>query len=114
MNERNPVIITDRPSTEPKCPKCGHTDFGGRRIQGTVVFTCLNAECRNQWSGGFGMSPATPDPRVPTAPDVYTPPLTVVVDPRTNVVVGELRKRVDLTPDFRKGAPIPLEGEEDV
>lgn len=113
MAERNPVIITERISSTPKCPKCGSEKFSGRRIQGTAVFKCQNTECLNEWSGGFGMSPAVADPRVPVAPEVYTPPLRLNIEPRTGQV-EEIRKKVDPTPDFRKGALIPPEGEEDV
>lgn len=107
MTERNPVVIPQKRFTKPACPKCGCEDFGGRRIQGTVVRTCL--KCGQQWSGGYGMSPADPDPLVPERPNTFVPPLRVGTDSKGQTT--EERKKQDLTPDFKKGAPIPT-GEE--
>lgn len=106
--ERNPVFIPEKVAKAPKCPKCGSEKYSGRRIQGTVVFQCA---CGNEWSGAFAMSPATPDPRVPVAPEKYVPPLqfdSAQVDGKQ----VEIRKKIDPTPEFRKGARIPDEGEE--
>lgn len=111
MVERNPVIVPERSSKTMCCPKCGSAEFEGRRIQSTIVRTCKNPQCRQEWAGGYGMAPVEPDPRVPVAPELYTPPLKFNVGQKG---VEELRRRVDLTPDFRKGAVIPPEGEEDV
>lgn len=110
---RNPVIVPERRDTSISCPKCGGTDFEGRRIQGTITRRCKNPECKNEWAGGYGMNPAMPDPRVPVAPEIYQPPLRININHKTGQT-EEIRKRVDLTPDYRKGLPVPQEGEEDV
>lgn len=110
MVERNPVFI---PATIQKglvCPKCGSDKFEGRRIQNTIVRTCSNKDCRQEWAGGYGMSPAAQDPRVPVAPEIYQPALKFVADGKGQV--EEIRRKVDPTPDFKKGALIPPDGEE--
>lgn len=107
MAERNPVVVPPRITNKIVCPKCGHDEFGGRRIQGTVVRTCT--KCNQQWSGGYGMTPAESDPTVPVRHDPYVPPIRVNLDSKGGVV--EERKRPDAIPDFRKGAPI-TSGEE--
>lgn len=109
--DRNPVII---PKEEPKkrgCPKCGCEDFSGRRIGGAnVVFTCANKDCKQQWSGGLPQ--VAIDPRLPHAPDPVPPPISYTKNDK-GMVVEEVRA-VPLTQEFRKGAPIPPPGEEDV
>lgn len=111
MAERNPVIVPETVVKSMSCPKCGSSQFDGRRIQGTIVRVCKNAQCRQEWSGGYGANPAEADPRVPVSPELYTPPLKFNISPKG---VEELKKKVDLTPDFKRGAPVPQEGEEDV
>lgn len=72
-----------------------------------VVWTC--GSCRNVWHGGIGQQPE--DPLIPKPP----------INPQDKPVVDfqldrhgkpvEIRRRVNLTPEFKKGLPIP-EGEE--
>lgn len=107
--ERNPLFVPEVASKKPACPKCGDTEnFSGRRIQGTVVFTC--SRCGNKWHGGLPQEPR--DPRVPYPADPSPPTVSYVQNVKSPTGVEEIRKRVDLRPDFRKGAPIKEDGEE--
>lgn len=114
MADRNPLIFVDRPKNKRACPACGSEKFDGRRIQGGAIhFTCSNKECSHKWQGGLPESMY--DPRVPHPPEKYVP--TVQFSPvkdRDGRMVGveEITRRVDPTPEFRKGAPIPPDGEE--
>jgi ribosomal protein L37AE/L43A len=110
MTERNPIFIPEPIFKRPCCPFCENPDFTGRNIQGSVLFTCL--KCNKQWQGGLQQVPL--DPREPMAPSA-TPAIEYVgIRNRKGDVVSveELRRKVDLTTDFRRGAPIPEEGED--
>jgi len=113
-SNRNPLVIPEvKPTPRRGCPKCRGRNFGGQLIYGTMTFKCR--DCGNEWQGGIGQEPQ--DPRIPFPPQ----------DPRTQPIVDfEMRpreagdrpvpvitRRPDPTPEFRKGAPIPLPGEED-
>lgn len=119
-DKRNPLIIPkDKPAPKTRgCPKCGHDDFVGRNIQGTVTWTCKSPECGNKWTGGFPNAPADPngptpliDPTRPIIPvnPADRPPVAFVKDAKGNVV--ERRQPTSTVPHFRKGVPIPS-GEE--
>lgn len=109
---KNPTFIPSRESTRRRgCPKCGHEDFDGRRIQGgSVVFTCQNKECRNKWSGGLPQAPAGPlDPVLPEnprqRPHVSFDPF---IDPKTKELQFREESRApDQSQVFRRGALIP-------
>lgn len=106
---RNPLFIPEPAERRTKgCPKCGHPDFEGRRIQGVPTFTCKKAECRNQWQGGLPQEVV--DPRVPMPPDRYVPPVRFEHKLRGEGF-EEIDRRVNVQQEFRKGAPVP-EGEE--
>lgn len=112
--DRNPFVVPDeKPVSRRCCPACKRSNFGGQLIYGVATFKCR--DCGNEWQGGIGQEPQ--DPRIPHPPE----------NPRDAPIVGfELRPKVsdkpfpviqrrpDLTPEFRKGAPIPNPGEEDV
>ena len=99
------------------CPKCGSPDFNGYTVQGVVTRKCSNKDCRNEWSGGLPQEPL--DPRIPYPVEQYTAPMTFEQKaPRSDQQKGtlqgvvEVRRPVDTRPEFRKGAPIPEDGEE--
>lgn len=108
-SERNPLFIPDRgPANRPRCPKCGGSDFAGRRIQGAFRFTCRIESCKHEWFGGL---PQTyQDPLQPLPPESYVPPLRFGKDTKGNDV--EIRRRPDARTDFRKGGLIPGPDEE--
>jgi hypothetical protein len=107
---RNPIIIPTEEPKKPGCPKCGGQDFSGRRIGGaaSLHFSCRG--CGNQWDGGLPHVPM--DPREPRPPE--NPLKTGVTFTKNDkgMVVEEVRG-ASLTPEFRKGAPIPPPGEEE-
>lgn len=72
-----------------------------------IKWTCH--ACGNIWHGGLPQQPE--DPTVPKAPvdPMDKPVMDFVKDKQGNAV--EVRRRVNLTPEFKKGLPIP-EGEE--
>ena len=103
-NERNPLFV---PKLEPKtlvCPKCEKADYTGRNVQGVIHRTCRL--CGHKWEGGLPQLPQ--DPRIPMIPERYVPPVMFEksLDARNPNPI-EVRRRVDATPEFRKGAPIP-------
>jgi hypothetical protein len=99
-HSRNPLFIPEKePSKVRGCPKCGGDKWSGRKVQGVVLFTC---PCGQQWQGGLQEAQ---DPRIPAPVDPYVPPLRFDKNPRTGES-EELRRRVDLTQEFRKGAPL--------
>jgi hypothetical protein len=104
-------IIPSAPARETRhgCPRCQSTDFGGRNVQGCITFTCRS--CQNQWQGGLPKIQL--DPRMPNPPENPNdiPPVTFRM---SRGVLVEDRRPVSLTQNFRKGAPIPSPGEEDV
>lgn len=107
--DRNPLILPDRePLSRARCPKCGASNFVGRRVQGQVTFTCRQPSCDGKWFGGLPQEPQ--DPRLPTPPvnPADLPPVDFGKDSKGQPV--EIRRRVNYTQQFRKGAPIP-EGE---
>lgn len=109
---RNPLIVpkADHEDVRHECPKCHSKDFGGRRPGGgPVVYTC--SSCKNQWQGGIS---APPDSRTPTVPKNPLSPHVTVNRDKDSLVVREERRLPSPAPDFRKGAPIPPPGEEDV
>ena len=90
------------------CAKCGKSDWWGRVVQGSVTAHC-NA-CGHQWQMGMAREPM--DPRLPRPPEnpKDNHPVHFAADSQGKAV--ELRRRVDATPDFKKGAPIPPDGED--
>ena len=108
MTERNPLIIPGREVKANGCPHCKAYDFSGKMTNGVLVRTCR--KCGGKWAGGL---PRTmQDPRTPLPPESYVPPVRFEANPDSkNPDPVEVRRRVDPTPAFRKGAPIPS-GEE--
>lgn len=107
--DRNPVLVPKPEGSLPHCPKCGSMRFGGRRVQGTVTFTC--SSCKTQWQGGLQLPQ---DPTIPAPIGSYVPPLTFDHG-RTRETQGkviEVRRPIDQRSDFRKGALISEEDEE--
>lgn len=110
MVERNPIILPDGSGGKPCCPKCSSEKFYGRNVQGVILFKC--PVCSNQWQGGLPRVPD--DPLRPTPPDTTPPPIeqVAVKDKSGNVLrIDEVRNPVSLVPSFKKGAPIPEDGE---
>jgi len=114
MSERNPFIIPeDAQPVRRGCPSCGENDYSGRMAQGYAVFKCR--KCGNEWHGGIGAVAA--DPREPMPPqDPKTKPIIdwALTKESGVVPVPVMTRRPDPTPDFRKGAPVPSPGDEDV
>ncbi len=106
---RNPVIIPEKVDTKRTCPKCFGTNFGGRKVQGTITFTCR--DCKNEWAGGLPQEPL--DPRQPRPPEDPTYP-SIIQHKNSGGTIIEERRPISLTQEFRKGAPIPPPGEEDI
>jgi len=98
---RNPLIIPVGPEIRRGCPECGHPEYEARNLSGVYRMTCK--KCRFRWEGGLGQLPQ--DPRVPVPPENYVPPLRFESNSRGEQI--EVRRRVNPTQDFRKGAPIP-------
>lgn len=108
--KRNPTIIPEIAPVKRGCPKCGGNDYGGRNIQGAVLFTCRNPECRNTWGGGLAQELVDPTkPRPPENP--LQPGVSFSKNSKGEVV--EDRRAVSTTQEYRKGAPAPS-GDEDV
>ncbi len=113
----NPLIVpTDEELKESQsgeggrsCPKCRNKDFGGRKVGGVITFTCR--VCRNEWSGGLPIEPIDPHRPLPPSDPMHLPS---VVFTKKDGVIKETRRAVSLTQEFRKGAPVPAPGEEDV
>ena len=112
MTERNPIFIPEPVKKKSGCPYCEHHDYLGRNIQGMVVFTCR--KCKKQWQGGLPQIPI--DPKIPQ-PTTLPPTVDfVAIKNSRGETIGaeEIRRKIDLTTDFRRGTLIPEEGEEDV
>lgn len=110
--DRNPLIIPEQDAPKKRgCPVCGHEDYTGRRIGGVIHFTCTSKTCGNKWQGGLPQEPQ--DPRVPRPPQNPMDRRSVEVGQDSKGQPVELRRAVNLTQDFRKGALVPP-GEEDV
>lgn len=108
--DRNPLIVPKGEEPRRGCPKCRGMNFNGRKVQGVITFTC--GDCKNQWAGGLPQEPVDPNrPRPPENPN-NIPSITFSKD-KSGMPVEE-RRAVSLTQEFRKGAPIPSPGEEDV
>ena len=116
---RNPVILPERKAKKTGCPKCGHPDYDGRMAFGAPVYICKNKDCGNVWHGGIIHEQG--DPRIPYPPSSTPPPLEFdkamvrgagnnpnYINPET----VEIRRRVDPTPAFRRGARISDDDEE--
>lgn len=107
-HSRNPIIMPAPTVKRVGCPKCGHPDFDGRRIQGTLTFTCKNKECRNQWQGGlptFQQDPTKPMPPTSHTPDVQF--LEIRSKDGSVLSHEEIRRPQSTTQAFRRGAPVP-------
>lgn len=114
--ERNPTLLPDAKPGEQKrvCPKCGGCDFDGRIAYGAPVFICKVKGCGNVWHGGIIHEPdpsRRPYPAPSTQPSLSFDRALVKGSPQANPNyvspdVVEIRRRVDPTPDFRKGAPL--------
>jgi hypothetical protein len=111
-HDRNPLIIPEAtPAKRKGCPACGHNEFLGRRVGGVITWTCRSPTCGNKWQGGLPQEEMDPrEPRPPEDPR-SKPPVTFEKDSKGQMV--EQRRPVNLTQEFRKGAPVPS-GEEDV
>ena len=106
------VIIPPPPVKRGGCPVCGSGEYGGKLAGGVLTRTCRS--CGNVWQGGTGVEPQ--DPRIPFPPeDPSTRPNIEFARTRESGdrPVDFLVRKPDLTQDFRKGAPIPLPGEEE-
>jgi len=105
---RNPLIIPEQGAySRPTCPHCKTSgEYSGRRVQGVVHFTCK--KCNGKWEGGLPQEPQ--DPRVPLPTTSYIPPVRIAKDSKGQDV--EIRRRIDVRTDFRRGGLIPPEGEE--
>lgn len=104
-NGRNPILVPKSAPSGVKCFKCGSGDWFGRNISGTVTFTCKT--CKATWQGGLPQLPQ--DPSIPTSPERYEPTVRFVENKTAPGGVEEIRRKPDMRPDFKKGAPIPEE-----
>ena len=108
--ERNPILLPEAAPKKSGCPACGHEQYTGRNVQGVMTWKC--PKCGNKWQGGLPRVPD--DPLRPILPDTSPPPVQQVpIKDRSGNVIGveELRRPVSLAQSFRKGAPIPEDGE---
>lgn len=107
MSDRNPFVIPDeKPAPRRGCPQCGGDKFSGYTNFGIVYRTCRSCGC--EWQGGIGQLPQDPTVPVPPTHPNDRPNIEFVktkVDGDRPVPVTV--RRPDLTPAFRKGAPIP-------
>lgn len=110
--KRNPLIIPEPEVVKKGCPKCKSEKFSGRNIQGAYTFTCLNDSCRTQWQGGYYTPPV--DPKKPIMPinPKDKPSVVFDYDPRQKDAI-EINYPVDLTQEFRKGALVVEEDEDE-
>jgi hypothetical protein len=100
---RNPLFIpSPSPDKKISCPKC-EGDFVGRVVQGVVLATCK--KCGHKWQGGLPQSPVPPGQVL--MPEKYVPPVRFGKDLKGNDV--EIRRRVNLAQEFRKGSPLEPE-----
>lgn len=107
--DRNPLLIPAPGESvrQQGCPACHSDQYQGRNLGGQIRWTC--GACKNVWFGGIGQQPEDPTiPKPPTDPN-DKPTIDFVRDRQGNAV--EVRRRVNPTPEFKKGLPIP-EGEE--
>lgn len=106
---RNPLIFPEAPGPRQLlCEKCKSPKYRGRRITGVQYRICL--ECGHLMQGGLPQEPQ--DPLKPLPPqDPRERPTVEFVKDRSGQI-EEIRRRPDLRPDFRRGAPIPEPGEE--
>ena len=107
MSERNPIVIPKANTGRRACAKCGGFDWYGRNIQGAVTFKC---KCGYEWYGGLPQ--VAQDPNIPMPAESYEPTVKFVENTMVEGGVEEIRRRPDMRADFRKGAPIPNDGEE--
>lgn len=108
MTERNPIIVPKSSGSSTKtCWKCGKADWTGRNIQGAFTFTCK--ACGAQWHGGLPQ--VAQDPSEPVPAERYEPTVRFVENKTSPGGVEEIRRRPDMRPDFKKGAPIPEDEE---
>lgn len=107
-SDRNPIVLPKAGASRKLCMKCGSDKWTGRNIQGSITFTCTN--CKLQWYGGLPQVPM--DPTIPTAPESYEPTVKFVANSKAEGGVEEIRRKPDQRADFRKGAPIPTDDEE--
>lgn len=102
--KRNPVIIPDKEETRRGCPKCGGMDFGGRKVQGAVYFTCRTEGCFHTWAGGQAQEPI--DQRKPQAAENPLDQPAISFSKRDTGEIIEERRPVNLTQGFRMGVPM--------
>ena len=77
-----------------------------------MTFTCGKTECGNKWQGGLPQEPiSATEPQMPQNP-ATRPPVQFIKDSKGQIT--EVRRRINPTPEFKKGAPLPPPGEEDV
>jgi hypothetical protein len=106
-NQRNPLIIPGKEVKKGGCPHCHAYDFSGSMANGVLLSVCR--KCGGKWAGGLPR--VAQDPMVPLPPESYVPPVRFEPSPKKDGEPVEVRRRVDTTPAYRKGLPIP-EGEE--
>ncbi len=110
----NPLILPTKvemtKSRVAACGKCGQSDFGGRKTGGVLLYTCR--ACGHVWGGGRPQEPIDPLRPPPPEDPRDRPSISFEKDSKGNAV--EIRRAVSLTQEFRKGAPVPPPGEEDV
>lgn len=106
---RNPLILPDAEGpTRHTCEKCGSPEYRGRAITGVRYFICTT--CGHTMQGGL--------PREPVDPLKPLPPTNPMDRPLVDFVKNsagqyeEIRRRPDIRPDYRRGAPIPEPGED--
>jgi predicted RNA-binding Zn-ribbon protein involved in translation (DUF1610 family) len=116
MTERNPLYIPGKTAKPQRaCPKCGSLEWAARNRGGVFLYTCNAPTCGFKWPGG-GLPQVPQDPNVPTPIGSYIPPVVfhAIRNKDGDIIeVEEINRKVDLTADFRKGALIPPDGDEE-
>jgi hypothetical protein len=107
MVERNPIIIPEPSKSRGiQCPRCTSPNYTARNAHGVAELKCNM--CGQKWQGGLPQLPQ--DPREPRPPEPPKPGGITFTASRNRdgdvVDVQEIRQKVDLTQEFRKGAPI--------
>lgn len=106
--ERNPLIIPGMPeanSRAVRCPACGSTDYTGLSKEGTVTRTCR--KCKQVWTAGIGQTALLPGEVYPI--EKAPPTFSRGQDGKWE----EHIQRESYVPDFRRGAPLPDQGDEE-
>lgn len=107
-DDRNPLFIPEREQAQAACIYCGNKEFVGRIIAGVANMTCK--KCGKVTMGGLPQVPQDPRIPLPPLPPNDVPTIRFEKNPRGEPI--ELRRRPNLTQDFRKGALEPKPGDE--